>query len=49
MQLGYYRIEVTSDNKKIPAKYNTETTLGLEVSPISDDADSYSVQTFDLK
>jgi hypothetical protein len=34
---GYYRIEVTSDKVKLPAKYNTETILGAEVSPGRDD------------
>jgi hypothetical protein len=49
MRLGFYRIEVTSDAKKIPAKYNTETTLGMEVSPVSDGPDSYGAKTFNLK
>ncbi|MFO0821913.1 MAG: hypothetical protein U0792_02150 [Gemmataceae bacterium] len=29
---GVYRIAVTKDGAKIPARYNTETTLGCEVS-----------------
>jgi hypothetical protein len=29
---GLYRIEITHPSVKIPAKYNTQTTLGLEVS-----------------
>jgi hypothetical protein len=29
---GIYRIEVTKDGETIPAKYNTETTLGQEIS-----------------
>ena len=28
---GFYRVEVTKDGEKIPAKYNTETTLGREI------------------
>jgi len=31
MSLGFYRIAVTKDGESIPAKYNTETTLGLAV------------------
>ena len=37
MRVGYYRVEVTSPQKDLPAKFNTETTLGVEVSPVSDD------------
>ena len=29
---GFYRVEITKEGEKIPAKYNTETTLGAEVS-----------------
>ena len=29
--LGFYRIQVTMDGENIPAKYNTETTLGMMV------------------
>jgi hypothetical protein len=32
---GFYRVEITKDDEMIPAKYNTETTLGAEAS--SDD------------
>ena len=32
---GMYRIEVTSDRVKIPAKYNDETELGIDVSPFT--------------
>jgi hypothetical protein len=32
MQPGLYRIEVTHPSRKIPAKYNTETTLGIEIT-----------------
>lgn len=31
MSPGFYRVEVTKQGEKIPAKYNTETTLGVEV------------------
>ena len=29
---GFYRVEITKDGEKIPAKYNAETTLGVEVA-----------------
>ncbi len=29
---AFYRVEVTKEGEKIPAKYNTETTLGAEVA-----------------
>lgn len=44
---GYYRLEVTSDKVKIPAKYNTETTLGVELSPTIDGTEMGKV--FNLK
>jgi hypothetical protein len=31
MQLGVYRVEITHPRAKIPAKYNTQTTLGHEI------------------
>jgi len=33
VMLGLYRIEITSDSEKLPAKFNTATTLGQEVAP----------------
>ncbi|MEX2306098.1 MAG: hypothetical protein WD738_00800 [Pirellulales bacterium] len=30
MRTGIYRVEITHPTKKIPAKYNTDTTLGFE-------------------
>ena len=30
MRVGIYRVEVTHETKKIPARYNTETELGFE-------------------
>jgi hypothetical protein len=36
VRIGMYRVEVTSDRLKIPAKYNTATTLGVEVPPVQD-------------
>jgi hypothetical protein len=32
LPLGIYRVEITKDGEDIPAKYNTETVLGQEVS-----------------
>jgi hypothetical protein len=29
---GFYRVEITKDGEKIPAKYNSETTLGAEAA-----------------
>jgi hypothetical protein len=37
MRAGYYRVEVTSPNVKLPAQFNTATTLGVEVSPFADE------------
>jgi hypothetical protein len=42
MRPGYYRIEVTSDKVKLPAKYNAETILGAEVSPGHDDPSPFT-------
>ena len=32
VQPGLYRIEITHPSKTIPAKYNTQTTLGIEIT-----------------
>jgi hypothetical protein len=37
MRPGYYRVEIA----KLPAEYNTATTVGVEVSAASDDASTY--------
>jgi hypothetical protein len=34
-RIGMYRVEITSPHVKIPAKFNTETTLGVEISPVT--------------
>ena len=31
MSPGFYRVEITKEGERIPAKYNSETTLGTEV------------------
>ena len=43
LRVGYYRVVVESPRVKIPAKYGSAetTTLGVEVSPVSDDQISY--------
>jgi len=33
MRVGLYRVEITHPSENIPAKYNTETTLGFELHP----------------
>ena len=43
---GFYRIEVTKDGEKLPARYNSETTLGVEVAPGVSDLSS---MVFDLQ
>jgi hypothetical protein len=35
VQPGLYSVEITHPSTKIPAKYNTATTLGIEVSSAS--------------
>jgi hypothetical protein len=46
MAPGFYRVEITKEGEKIPAKYNTETTLGIEAAL---DASDNGFETFDLK
>ena len=44
MRIGLYRVQVRSPRLKIPAKYtNDATMLGVEASPVSDDAAAYGV------
>ena len=47
VNLGFYRIKVNSEKHKIPAKFNEDTTLGIEVAPVADGMDTNIV--FDLK
>ncbi|MCA9232696.1 MAG: hypothetical protein KDA57_18750 [Planctomycetales bacterium] len=37
MCVGYYRVEVRSPQIELPPQFNSASTLGVEVSPISDD------------
>jgi hypothetical protein len=46
MQTGFYKVRITHPSISLPAKYNTETTLGQEVS--SDAVGSVNVN-YDLK
>jgi hypothetical protein len=39
---GFYRVEITKNGEDIPAKYNTETTLGMAVFRME------NIETFDL-
>jgi hypothetical protein len=38
---GYYRVEVTSPHVQLPAKFNSETTLGAEVPLPTDPGETY--------
>lgn len=46
--IGMYRVEITSPDRDIPAQYNTDTTLGVEVSA-SDAAGNTGPPEFRLK
>ncbi|MFO0911993.1 MAG: hypothetical protein U0795_03475 [Pirellulales bacterium] len=35
VQVGLYKVKITSPSMKIPPQYNEETTLGYEVSPVT--------------
>lgn len=37
VRVGYYRVEVTSPNVKLPAKFNSATTVGVELSPFANE------------
>jgi hypothetical protein len=40
VQFGMYRVEITHPQAKLPERYNSATTLGMEVSPLERDGDS---------
>lgn len=48
VRLGFYRVEITSDSVRIPPKYNVQSTLGVEISPVSDGDDSSGMILLDL-
>jgi hypothetical protein len=41
IELGLYRVQITHDRLKIPAKYNTATELGFELSPLERNRDTF--------
>ena len=41
IEFGLYRVQVTHDSLKIPARYNTETELGFELSPLERNRDTF--------
>jgi hypothetical protein len=41
IEFGLYRVQVTHDRLKIPARYNTETELGFELSPLERNRDTF--------
>ena len=45
MQVGIYKVRITHPSRKIPAKYNEQTTLGFELDPKNVSA---TTPTFDL-
>ena len=49
MQLGFYRVEVSSEQLALPARFGTNTELGLEVSPISEGVDAYGPILIELR
>ena len=45
VRVGYYRVEVRSTNRQLPPKFNSETTVGVELSPfVSEPATSGTVE-----
>jgi len=44
---GFYKVEITGGGKTLPSRYNTETTLGCEVTP--DGGPEGLAPKFDLK
>jgi hypothetical protein len=41
IEFGLYRVQVTHDSQKIPARYNTATELGFELSPLERNRDRF--------
>lgn len=46
---GMYRLEVTSDAMKVPAKYNDETIIGIEAAPFTNPFETAGGPRFNLK
>lgn len=38
VRIGFYRIEITSDDMKIPAKFNEKSIYGVEIPPVTSQA-----------
>jgi len=38
VRIGFYRIEITSDDMKIPAKFNEKSIYGVEIPPVTSEA-----------
>jgi hypothetical protein len=41
IELGLYRVQITHDSLKIPARYNEATELGFELSPLERNRDTF--------
>jgi hypothetical protein len=49
MPCGFYRVEITKPGESIPARYNTDTTLGVEISSLLRPGESSASYKFDLR
>ena len=38
VRIGFYRIEITSDDMKVPAKFNEKSIYGVEIPPVTSKA-----------
>ena len=41
IEFGLYRVEITHDSLKIPARYNSNSELGFELSPLERNRDTF--------
>jgi hypothetical protein len=41
IEFGLYRVQITHDRLEIPARHNTETELGFELSPLERNRDTF--------
>jgi hypothetical protein len=41
IEFGMYRVEITHDSQTIPARYNSKTELGFELSPLERNRDTF--------
>ena len=49
VQLGFYRVEVECESANLPDRFRSDSSLGIEISPISEGTDSYGPITLELK